>query len=406
MITPHQLLFALLLGGSLLLLPGRDANLLAAAPDGMELHQVLGANASDLATLTNDAQALALFTSRLGPSLDLKEAVTILSSNSPVVDQKETGARSAPDLRTRAIEFMRHLAGWRLALAVLKAAESGPSSLEQLVREANTQHAWLVEKSDQPVLEEAWRLATALAEVPAPEGSEVTATDHYQHYADAVARAYPHFTSTEDSWLAIVEREGKQGVLNRLTAGLNSPSTQNQPTFAIRYFHERLRPVLTAHLVARAIRAEVAAEQQARAEWSQLRRLRENLREQRGLARLCGTWQWTVHNHQNHADHKIVMAFPPPDALPGQEPRPTKTVVLGDAVYLRWEFDRGIVQEDSLLFSNEGLRLEGTFVNSGGAWGGITAKRLTDCGGEKSRSAPRGSGDSASTPRPGRPSPR
>jgi hypothetical protein len=52
--------------------------------------------------------------------------------------------------------------------------------------------------------------------------------------------------------------------------------------------------------------------------------------------------------------------------------------VLGDVVYLRWEFP-GVVQEDSLLFTGEGQRLEGSFVNSSGAWGSITGKRTAPC---------------------------
>ena len=395
----------MLLVGSLCLLPALGVELVAAPPGPSELHQILGTYASDLATVTNDAQALTLFTSRLAPSLDLKDTVTELHRSPQTADQKDTSARSTTDLRVRAVELTRHLVAWRLALGLLRAAEDGPSSLKQLLRESESQHHWLTEKGDRPVLQEAWRLAAALAKVPIPESNEIAAPDQYRAYADAVTHAHPHFTGTEDSWLASVEREGEQGVLNRLSADVNLASKQDQPTFAIRYFHERIRPVLTAHVVARAIRAEAVAEQQAREEWSNLRRLRENLREQRSLARLCGTWQWTVHNHQNHADHKMMMAFPPPDAPPGTGPRPTKTVVLGDAVYLRWEFDRGIVQEDSLLFSKEGLRLEGTFVNSGGAWGGITGKRMTTCSEEKSRLAPTGSGDSTSSPRPDRPSP-
>jgi hypothetical protein len=59
-------------------------------------------------------------------------------------------------------------------------------------------------------------------------------------------------------------------------------------------------------------------------------------------------------------------------------PTPAETVVLGDAVYLRWEMD-GRVQEDSLLFSKEGTRLEGSFVNNAGGWGSITGKRTAGC---------------------------
>lgn len=120
------------------------------------------------------------------------------------------------------------------------------------------------------------------------------------------------------------------------------------------------------------------AAQQAMDEWWQLKTWKDRVRLVRGQSRLCGTWQWVIHNHQkHHQEQKLSLIFPPPG-------RPTlvqglaEVVVLGDAVYLRWEAD-GHTQEDSLLFSNEGQRLEGTFVNSQGGWGAITGKRTATC---------------------------
>jgi hypothetical protein len=134
-----------------------------------------------------------------------------------------------------------------------------------------------------------------------------------------------------------------------------------------------------AQVTASAIRAEVTAEQHARTHWISLKAWPDKVRETKGLARLCGTWQWTIHNHQHHQDQKVAMVFPPPDAGSFTGARPAKTVVLGDTIYLRWEFP-GVVQEDSLLFTGEGQRLEGSFVNSSGAWGSITGKRTAACG--------------------------
>jgi len=59
-------------------------------------------------------------------------------------------------------------------------------------------------------------------------------------------------------------------------------------------------------------------------------------------------------------------------------PQPVKMVVMGDAVYLRWEYPRGY-QEDSLLLAQDDRRLEGTFKNSAGDWGAITGKRIAPC---------------------------
>jgi hypothetical protein len=38
-----------------------------------------------------------------------------------------------------------------------------------------------------------------------------------------------------------------------------------------------------------------------------------------------------------------------------------------------------VIQEDSLLFTGEGQRVEGSFVNSSGAWGSIMGKRTAAC---------------------------
>lgn len=122
------------------------------------------------------------------------------------------------------------------------------------------------------------------------------------------------------------------------------------------------------------------AGRQAMEEWWRLRTWKERVRGTRGRSRLCGTWQWVIHNHQrHHEEQKLSLVFPPPGHDSGRIPGLVETVVLGDVVYLRWERD-GKLQEDSLLFSKEGQRLEGTFVNSQGGWGSISGKRTASCG--------------------------
>lgn len=111
-------------------------------------------------------------------------------------------------------------------------------------------------------------------------------------------------------------------------------------------------------------------------EWFRLYNWKDQVRQQRGLARLCGTWQWSIHNHQNHREEKTSVIFAPPGTVASISP--AEITVLGDSVYLRWETRAG-VQEDSLLFSAEGQRLEGTFVNTAGGWGSITGKRTATC---------------------------
>ena len=135
---------------------------------------------------------------------------------------------------------------------------------------------------------------------------------------------------------------------------------------------------LQVTVLERAARLEVDAMQAAYQDWDRIRNWKDRVRELRGQARLCGTWQWIIHNHQqNHQERKLVLLFPPAgqtQALPGL----VEMIVLGENVYLRWEID-GRVQEDSLQFNKEGQRLEGTFVNSQGGWGSISGKRTAGC---------------------------
>ena len=121
------------------------------------------------------------------------------------------------------------------------------------------------------------------------------------------------------------------------------------------------------------------ADRQTMEEWWRLKTWKDRVRGTRGQSRLCGTWQWVIHNHQrHHEEHKLSLVFSPPGKNGAGIPGLSEIVVLGDVVYLRWERD-GKVQEDSLLFSKEGQRLEGTFVNSQGGWGSISGKRTASC---------------------------
>lgn len=134
-----------------------------------------------------------------------------------------------------------------------------------------------------------------------------------------------------------------------------------------------------AAIAASASRLGQEAGQQAMTEWWRLKTWKDRVRVARGQTRLCGTWQWAIHNHQkHHQEQKLSLIFPPPGKDGTGIAGLSEIVVLGDAVYLRWEME-GKTQEDSLLFSKEGNRLEGTFVNSQGGWGSISGKRTASC---------------------------
>lgn len=128
-----------------------------------------------------------------------------------------------------------------------------------------------------------------------------------------------------------------------------------------------------------ATRLEVDAMQASYQEWDRIRNWKDRVRGLRGQARLCGTWQWTIHNHQqHHQEQKLSLLFPPAGNMQATLPGLVETIVLGENVYLRWEID-GRVQEDSLQFGKEGKGLDGTFVNSQGGWGSISGKKTAGC---------------------------
>jgi hypothetical protein len=136
---------------------------------------------------------------------------------------------------------------------------------------------------------------------------------------------------------------------------------------------------LLVTVLERAIRLEVDAMQTSYQEWDRIRSWKDRVRGLRGQAKLCGTWQWTIHNHQqNHREQKLSLFFPPAGNIQAALPGLVETIVLGENVYLRWEIN-GRVQEDSLQFNKEDQRLEGTFVNSQGGWGSISGKKTAGC---------------------------
>ena len=157
--------------------------------------------------------------------------------------------------------------------------------------------------------------------------------------------------------------------LNQLSDALASPEWAKA---------DQDEPIVVTTLE-RAARLEVDAMQASYQEWDRIRSWKDRVRELRGQARLCGTWQWTIHNHQhNHQEQKLSLLFPASGQTQSTPPGLVEMIVLGENVYLRWEAN-GQVQEDSLQFSKEGQRLEGSFVNSQGGWGAISGKRTAGC---------------------------
>ena len=137
-------------------------------------------------------------------------------------------------------------------------------------------------------------------------------------------------------------------------------------------------PPKNTELLLAANRTALEASQKATAAWWDIYGWKERIRQAKGRARLCGTWQWIIHNHQIHGEQKSTIMFPPLGQVSAQAAAPTEIIILGDAIYLRWEHN-GQLQEDSLLFIKDDAKIEGSFVNNMGGWGPISGKRTAPC---------------------------
>ncbi len=146
---------------------------------------------------------------------------------------------------------------------------------------------------------------------------------------------------------------------------------------ALRTTHETTRP-RNPELLLAAERTAFEASQRATSTWWDLYGWKERIRQAKGHARLCGTWQWIIHNHQIHGEQKSTIIFPPSGRVSANAVTPAETIILGDAIYLRWE-QNGHIQEDSLLFIKDDNKIEGSFMNNTGGYGPVSGKRLAPC---------------------------
>lgn len=112
--------------------------------------------------------------------------------------------------------------------------------------------------------------------------------------------------------------------------------------------------------------------------WWKIHGWKDRIRQAKGRSRLCGTWQWIIHNHKIHGEQKSTIIFSPPGQASTNAATPAESIILGDTIYLRWE-QNGHIQEDSLLFIKDDQKIEGSFVNNTGGWGPISGKRLAPC---------------------------
>ncbi len=348
------------------------------------LPDLVTAHAPQLETIAADTEAVAYLTTHLGPALRLHDAVVDLQT--PARSGK-TGSDPLKSLRAdlvdSSIRLVAKLVIWHWADRALNATqEQEKDGLRMWLDRSSAARKWLASSSQRGPLVPISTFAETLVAVAEtyPTAASAGATPPCADYNLHLDKSFPAVADRPQSWLGVAEQEGPKGLTTRLedqslASGL---SLANQRACARLYLDARLFPVFRAHLIARSLTARAEAEREAQAFATLLQRWPERKREVLGLARLCGTWQWSIHNHRHHQETKTTMTFPAPDGPPPPGLRPSKIVVMGDAVYLRWDFQGGF-QEESLLFGGEGARLEGTFINSTGAWGAITGKRIAAC---------------------------
>jgi hypothetical protein len=341
-----------------------------------DFEQVVRSHADALAGVNSDAEAQTLFVTKLGPLLGLNDVIGALSTKR--LARKPFAESVYGYLGETSNRLVAELAVWQATLSTMQAA-ADPSRWTILEQELNRQQTWIAQTTGRQALASLVTVAQVLAAFPPTQDHTGSVPEGFSDYVAQLEQRFPALVGPS-SWLSLAEQDGIAAIRERLwdVPAIRDREPAEQRALAARYVAFRLRPVLITHLMALASRVQAEAGRLAFDHWLRLRLWKESVREHRGRARLCGTWQWTIHNHQNHQEQKLSLVFPPPGSAAGNGPRPAEVVVLGDAVYLRWE-SGGHLQEDSLLFSKEDQRLEGTFVNTAGGWGSISGKRTAGC---------------------------
>lgn len=323
--------------------------------------------------IASDKDATVFFLKTFGTSLDLPKGLQQRRGNQPPLPD---------ELAQRLSRFTSNLATWHLTRDVLTAFNREKPSMIQSILDNRQRHVdWL--KQSQPDLPAVLALAGTIAQLQPPESATQPLSPYDSLFTQFLHERYPDWTGTPDSWLTLAQTKGAAGVRKRLKDSWDhrheKPLSGNMAPSINRFLRQSFLPIATAHVRATLLQLHVRNEQQAWKHWQAIRQWRHDQKNEKGLRRLCGTWQWLMHNHQDHGDHKTIMIYPPPSQYHRMDPRPATVEVQGDTVYIRWEFPRGIVQEESLLLSEKDQLLSGTFVNNLGPNGNITGRRVKPC---------------------------
>ncbi|MGD9852963.1 MAG: hypothetical protein AB7T38_17065 [Nitrospirales bacterium] len=253
----------------------------------------------------------------------------------------------------------------------------------------NHEYQWMADIPIHEKLTTLKVLKNALSSLQSTPTTSMEVSDQqYRQFEQYFDTLFP--TSAEDStsWTNLLKERGIQGIQTRLEEfqpTLGASTDKQQPRDAdITRFHNhfiraRLIPHFQAHFAYELLELQAQVFKILLTQRPVITRWQEQEQKRTTLARLCGSWLWTLHNHQNHQDHKMTVYFlPPGEPIPPNQPIPNSIVLRGDTVHVEWVFPQG-KQEDSLLLSNRDSMMEGTFKNTLGPYGSITGKRLSTC---------------------------
>jgi hypothetical protein len=344
-------------------------------------------NPTEFLAVSSDQEATSVFRETFGKTLGFTPPQPKKRG------QKAKSQNIASEITDEISQFMAH------AIISIRANRfqtviqvDGLQSLGQLRHRETPQFLWLVSKTHSNELNHFMDLTATIFKLSQEMvGQQNQPPPQFSTFARHVDQTYPQLVNGQDSWVSILEEKGTEAITNRFKEFWEKQSINSSPPepplkvppdqqqeYVHYYVKTRLLPVFVSHLVAKSIRLQAGAEYQAGQSWIRLRKWNESQQKIRALTRLCGIWQWTVHNHQNHQDHKMTLSFAPSSQQTPGQPQPDVIIMNGDTIYLKWNSPSGY-QEDSLLLSNRDQRLEGTFKHSRGPQGNISGKRLSNC---------------------------
>ena len=372
MVTSH--LISLFMFGNLPTALGQDSSL-------KHPWKLLEAHQPQILLLSSDQEALE-FNQRLTPKSRSAESPPTRRKQSREGDVSIHKPTEIQEAITTFWASMTAIANIQKLRTLTESPLNGPLVLEDLLSEA--QQKWIFSKFSLEGLEPLLEFQKKLSQSPFKKPTTFLLDDEYSKFSNF----HDHSIVISDgpSWTNILNEFGFKGIESRLSEywppsdqhSQNSISNTQKQAYIQQYVTSRLMSIFHGNLLMQALQVETQAYKVAWESWHHLQQGQQQRQSRQARMRLCGTWKWIIHNHQNHGDHKTMMTFTPPENATPSHVQPTTVFMHGDTLYLKWIFPQGI-QEDSLLFSNHDTRLEGTFTNSVGPYGSISGQRLSPC---------------------------